>query len=261
VTVTTQAAPPPATLPTNVVVGYSGYFALEVSWTANGGATTHRVQVAYQSDTAYASPLYDVNDTSNPRLAFGLASNTSYRVRVSADNGATWSVNAFGSTPYYDDGGGVGGWDCILEDNKLTVVSVNDNVYETEIKNVSKGDRILGSHAGRRELIPAFVTQVKRVTINELLTITTEKGNKVDCSKSHRIITSYDDVKGTHANLLEIGDKVLVYDKINNQIVEDFIAQKIERVGEFKIIKLSLDSEDHTYIGEGILAHNRKYDP
>lgn len=250
VTVTTQAAQN-NTLPSGVVVSASGYYALSVDWVTNGWGGPWVVQVALETDAFFTSPVYTVNDYTRPRLVGGLQTGTSYVVRVSGDGGSTWSETAYGYTNYYSGG-------CVLETESITMVGDNDIEFEIMAKNVKVGDRVLGSHAGTKGLEPAAVTQIKRMIVDKLATVTTEKGYTVKCSETHKIITSWDDTTGVAVHLLNAGNTVMVYDKINGEVIEDRISSITYETGEFAIIKLSLDSADHTYIGEGILAHNRK---
>jgi hypothetical protein len=257
ITVTTQAASN-ATLPTNVSAVGTGYYSLSVNWTANGGATTHLVQVADYSDISFSSPVYNTSSTTKPRPISGLLSGTAYRVRVSADGGTTWSTQAVGSTyEYYDTGPGR---DCVLETEPFTHILPDGTIVESPAMDIKVGDRAVGSHAGSKGVEYAYVTQVKPCIVNTLYTVTTELGHTVKCSETHKPITSWDDTSGTEIRLLETGNSVLVYDKITNSIVLDKIVNISVETGEFRIIKFSLDSADHTYIAGGIVAHNRKED-
>jgi hypothetical protein len=259
VTVTTQAATNP-TVPTNVNSYGTGYYTGRVTFNGNNGSTNYKVQVAYYYDTTYSSPVYDVSSAGvnggNTRNISLLNPGTDYRARVSGNGGTDWSAQTYFTT--YESGQGGGGGYCVLETEPITYVSPTNEIFEVTANSIKKGYMVLGTLAGRTELTPATVTKAQPVTVGTLLHITTSSGNSVKCSKTHKIITSQADIHGTSASTLNIGDSVLVYDKIHHSIIEDTITDIGVLEGEFTVIELSLNSKDHTYIGGGILAHNLK---
>lgn len=254
VTISTQSAPN-TTLPTNVSMTPLGYYSLDISWTANGGAISHRIQLAYDTDPSFTSLMLDISGVNSPYSAGGLSSGTGYVGRVSSDGGVTWSALAYGSTNVYAD---ISPEFCVLETENITAVSITNEEFETSANTLKVGDRVLGSHAATKGLSAAIITQLQRVIVDTICTVTTEKGYSVKCSTSHKLITSWNDKNGVPVSQLQAGYIVLVYDRINKSIVNDRIESIVYETGEFAIIKLSLDSDDHTYIAEGILAHNKR---
>jgi hypothetical protein len=256
VTVTTQASAPPSTLPTGLYVIALLYTGLRIDWTANGGATTHRVQVDFNG-ADWTSPVYDVNvadSSGKPRIVGGLLSGTDYQVRVSADNGTNWTLPVYVMTGTQSDNGGT----CVFETANVTLVDHIDNVYEVPANTVIVGSRLKGRNALTGEPEIAAVKGIVKGVSNGLCHVTTEKGYKLPCSLTHRIITSFNDKRGVAAEILRAGDKVLTYDIVNDIIMEDTITDIFIENGEFNVITFEMDSADHTYISEGILAHNRK---
>jgi hypothetical protein len=255
VTVTTQPPAPPATVPTNITLTGTGVYTVRVNWTANGGATTHRVQLDYDYGN-FASPVYDINtsDTGGkPRNITGLLPDTGYITRVSGDNGANWSTTAFGST-YVISGGG----DCILETNAFLILDAFNNEVEVVARDIQEGQRVIGTNAKTGERSIGAIQKVKFTTTDTLYHVTTKNGHQVDCSKSHRIITGFDDDRGTETMFLKTGNNVVIYDKISKSFKLDEVVQIVSETGLFNIVKISVASIDHTYIGNGILAHNNK---
>ncbi len=259
ITVTTQASSPPTTVPTNVGVTAVGYYAIRVNWTANGGATTHRVQLANYYDTTFSSPIHNANTADGsggkPRVIGGLLSGADYRARVSGDNGANWSVVAFGSTNQYDEND-----TCILETETVISINPQEDIVETDALDVKIGDRLLGTDTLTGKTAYGSVKHIIKAKTSMLYHVITTNGNSLYCSRSHKLITNWSDYKGTSAYRLNIGDGILTYDKINNKIVQDTISEITYEVGVYNVITFHLESEDHTYIARGILSHNRKAD-
>lgn len=253
----------PVTTPTNPPlissVSSSGYYALNVRFTGNNGSGNYRIQ-------ASADPTFSTLDAddlfSNPdggtytRTIGGLVPGSDYAVRVSKNGTGVWSATAYGST--YPYSGGDDGDTCVLETEPITVIRFDGTVEEIAANAVKTTDKILGTVAGRREVTPAAVRATKIIEVDKLLHITMKNGASIKCSVSHRPITGFDDATGQRAETLKEGDVLLVLDKATNLPTLDIIdsIQYIE--GRFNIVEISLYSEEHTYVGGGIFAHNRK---
>lgn len=256
VTVTTPLSSP-LTPPSGVTVTTLGNYSLRVTFYGNNGSTNYRVQAAYDGDYDFLYPVYDTATAGtngvNSITINGLSSGTDYIIRVAKDGTSDWSLTAYGSTT--SPGGG--GY-CILETEPITYVSPTNDIFEVSANTIKAGQMVLGTIAGRREVQPAIVKKVTPQVVNGLLEIVTKTGAKVKCSLAHKPITNWNDTTGVRAELLQEGDTVLVYDKMTNAPILDII-ERIEYIaGEFTVIELSLDSEEHTYIGGGIFAHNSK---
>lgn len=104
----------------------------------------------------------------------------------------------------------------------------------------------------------AYVSPVKNIIqgeVAEVAVIKTANGCALKCSLPHRIITSNQDVRGTAASQLKIGDKVLTC--LNGQYAQsEIIGHEIER-GSFTVRTLKVPAP-HLYITNGIVSHNSK---
>lgn len=247
----------PASAVTPFPIGFNvysdGYYSLVASWTNYSGYFSAYLQVAYSYDTSFASPVYTNNSATSATNVTGLLSGTDYIVRTS-HNGTNW-IYAYVTTQELS-GGGSGGTGCLPEGQKVKVVNSEGKITDKSIEDLEIGDVVIGTNVDDYGISHAKVIQVRKIKAPYLLKITTDDGNTVICSPSHRIITSWIDETGTEASTLLIGQYILTYDNIN--IKESFITA-IEKIDKpTTVYKLSLDSKDHTYVGGGILAHNAK---
>lgn len=255
VTTTTTPLTTATTPPTSVSVASNGFYSVSVTFIGNNGGATYVVQLALEGDESFASPVYNTGvgvNGSNVRFIYGLIPGTVYIARVQA-SGSTWSSLAYGSTTETRDGDG-----CVLETEPITVVTSENVAQEIEAGTLKVGDRVLGSEAGSRGVVPAYVSRIQRLISDGLLHITTASGANVKCSLSHKPIRNWKDETGLSAHKLVVGDSVLVYNKDTYSVIEDEIVSIEYIAGQFNIIKLSLESQDHTYISGGIFAHNTK---
>jgi hypothetical protein len=263
VTVTTPVSSPP-TPPTNISATSTGLYSLSIGFTGNNGSVNYRVQVAYAYDTSFSSPVYDTAASgvngSNTRSVTGLSSGTDYIARVKYDSSSDWSSTAYGTTSTSGGGGGDGGGYCVLYTEPITYITPNNDVIDIPAYSVEVGSRVIGTIAGRKEVLPAYVKKATPIKVKGLLHITTKAGNSIKCSLAHKPITGFDDITGVRAEKLVAGDAVLVYDRESNCPALDTIVSIEYISGEFTVIELSLDSEEHTYIAGGIFAHNSKYE-
>lgn len=260
-TVTTPVSSPP-TPPTNVSATVTGYYSLDINFTGNNGSVTYRVQVAYAYDTSFSSPVYNATASgvngANTRSVTGLSAATDYVARVKYESSSDWSSLAYGTTLTPGGGGGGGGGYCVLETESITYVSPEGDIIDIPANTLLEGSRVLGTLAGKKDILPAFVKKATPVVVNGLLYIETSSGANIKCSLAHKPITGFDDTTGVRAETLQIGDSVLVYNRETNLPELDTIVSIEYIAGEFTVIELSLDSKEHTYIAGGIFAHNSK---
>lgn len=259
IVVTTPVTTPP-TPPSNVSAYATGYYAIRINFTGNNGSTNYRTQVAYYADETFSSPVSNESSSGvnggNIRDVIGLSPGTDYIVRVAKDGTSEWSNTAYVTT--YESGGGGGGGYCVLETEPITYVSPTNNIFEVQANKIKEGQMVLGTVAGKKDVTPAYVKKIRPVKVTGLLHITTASGANIKCSLSHKPITGWDDITGVAADTLIVGNSVLVYNKEKNRPIIDIIISIEYIKGEFTVIELSLDSDEHTYIAGGIFAHNLK---
>lgn len=258
ITVTTPVTTPPS--PPNDVYGFPlSAYSLNISFVGNNGSTTYRIQVAYMYDSSFSSPVYNSTMSGSNGTNFltvdGLMSNTDYIIRVAKDGTSDWSITAYASTM----SSGSGPY-CVLETEPIRVVLEDDTTMNIPAKQLERGMRVLGSTYGHKNILPAFVQSVRPIQVSNLLHIKTKSGMAIKCSSTHKPITGFDDITGTFAYTLSVGDTLLVYNNKTLQPEIDTIKSIEVITGEYTVIELSLDSETHTYIAGGIFAHNRKED-
>jgi len=91
--------------------------------------------------------------------------------------------------------------------------------------------------------------------VSSVLVITTEGGLELTCSKSHRLLRSELDYRGTAARRLSVGDQVLTY--VKGGFRRDIIDTIEEVIGE-RTVKSITVPKPHLYIANGFVSHNYK---
>jgi Intein/homing endonuclease len=102
------------------------------------------------------------------------------------------------------------------------------------------------------------VIGVIRGTSDKLHILTTSKGKQIECSPSHRIITTWDEGDpGTPAHLLKTGDRVAIWNEDRIEIDEIASIEILDTPEGSDVITFTLEG-DHTYIAGGVFSHNLK---
>lgn len=102
------------------------------------------------------------------------------------------------------------------------------------------------------------VVGVIKGTSDKLHILTTLKGMQIECSPSHRIITTWEENDpGTPAHLLKTGDRVAIWNDERIEIDEITSVEILDTPGGSDVITFTLEGE-HTYIAGGVFSHNLK---
>jgi hypothetical protein len=252
VTITSQAAPPPATLPTNVVVNGMSEYSVKVQWSINGGATSHRVQLD-EDGGDWSTPLSDttVGSSGNSKTISGLLSGAVYQARVSADGGTNWSQTAIGSTwDYYEPPP-----NCVDVNSLVKFINADESISRMLAGDVLKGMRLSGVNTLTGEKVIASVKKVFKEKTDIMYVLTAENGFVLRCSESHPVISSFGDINGKPARFYKKGDTVLLDDDV--RIFESKIISLEVIKGDFEIITYEMESKEHTFVSDGFVSHNR----
>lgn len=149
-------------------------------------------------------------------------------------------------------GAGGGGINCVTLDTQVEAMferADGEKVLPITAEDIQAGDYVW---AGALSLP---VKRTKTGTVQRLFVIVTENGKRLECSTTHRIITSSKDRHGKAAKDLCEGDLVMTWH--NGQFVQSAIKTITEKWGSFVVKSITLPTP-HLWITNGVVSHNRK---
>jgi hypothetical protein len=151
-----------------------------------------------------------------------------------------------GSVPL--PGGGEGQGRCVTPDTLIAVVENNLQSYK-QAKDVKVGDCLLNLEG----LLSRVESVIKGYT-SRLYIITTDKGKRIKCSPSHRLMSCLHGDEGREAHELKVGDWLWV----KQRGAEEIVAIEVLDLGEMVDV-LTFKLEGHrTYLSNDIFSHNLK---
>lgn len=156
--------------------------------------------------------------------------------------------------------GSGGGW-CLTPDS-LVLCEYKKERFYLEARQIVEGENLV-TIDNFGNMLTTKVVEASVGHTTELITITTKNKYSITCSPSHPIITDFLDNKGTASNLLNKGDKVLVYDYANNKNFVDTIKSIEVTQTNSEVIMFKLEAPFHRYLGGNskngfVWSHNRK---
>lgn len=245
----------PALTPANTPSNLSGIaispYAARIYFSANGGAN-HTLQFVSDGQ-GWGSPNTR-SGISNPYTLGGLMPDSSYRMRVRAESSTQsgWSNEFIFSTDII--GGDGDGRGCVVPET-LTIKLVLGKKKNVPVSSIFKGDTLI-SITDCGSMVESLVTDVIKTKSDVLYVITTESGRSISCSPSHPVLRGFGDTHGSHAELLNEGDVVLVLD--GDVAKQEQIASiaKIELLEEIELITFQMADTSHTFLTNGIVSHN-----
>lgn len=149
-------------------------------------------------------------------------------------------------------GAGGGGINCVTLDTQVEAMferADGEKVLPITAEDIQAGDYLWSG------AISLPVSRVKTGTVQRLFIITTENGKRLECSSSHRIITSSTDRRGKAAKDLEEGQLILTWH--DGRFEQSAIKTIAEKWGSFVVKSVTLPSP-HLWITNGIVSHNSK---
>ena len=100
------------------------------------------------------------------------------------------------------------------------------------------------------------VEAIQEVIAPSLLTLFTERGDLLQSSPSHLLISGAGDVDGTAANQFRAGDKVMVYEQKGSRMVPTRVTGVHVSSLPSPVCAIEMKSLEHTYVSAGVVSHN-----
>ncbi len=224
---------------------------IRLAWTNNVATGTINIHRSLNGTTFtfLANVAASISAYDNP----GLSAQTTYWYKVE-NTGATGFSNTASDTTLSALGGG--GY-CILP-NTLIWVYRSLSLQQIEARNVKVGDTVLTIRK-RGKISYTKVKKVKKGTSDTINIITTESGKSLECTPSHPIVTNLD-IDYVKATTLGRGKEVLTYNPQLARVDVEMVESKETLEGNFNVVIFELDGEDHTFVSNDIVSHNRKDD-
>lgn len=171
---------------------------------------------------------------------------------MQATNGPTTSATSApttGTTTPNPSEPGTGSPTCVVLDT-MTKVLRGDEIIEMPVGDLEKGDMLWSGQVALR------IKRFREGEVAETLLFRTENGSEVRCTPDHLIITGYNDLHGTPARYLHVGDEVMTLDA-SGRITLDVITSRQNIVGQVPVRGVVLDAP-HFWLTGGIVSHNNK---
>jgi intein/homing endonuclease len=144
------------------------------------------------------------------------------------------------------------GGGCVLWDTEITTA----DGLSVRARDVVAGQSLLGVNCINGETIAGRVKHVMEKETSGVYSIFAENGAVVNCSPSHDLIEGFGDTKGKRAELFKEGDRLLVFDRASQKIVEAKTTA-INRVEIYQpVLMFEMDTAEHTFVSGGIISHN-----
>ncbi len=251
----TGAGTAPSNTPSNLsAVSTSVYGALQISWTANGSGSNHRLEYIVDTGSGNFSGATAVTGLTSPHTITGLQDGVAYRVRVRSETPSTsnWSNEAVGTTRTYiprDPGNG-----CVVAETPIFTFDWFHRSGVMLAGDVRAGTELLSIEPDG-SLVVGRVKRVFRAHTTRLYTIVTEGEQTLTCSPSHPVITDFGNSVKKVSELVT-GDSVLVYNVLSDRLERSRIAS-IEYVDiGMPVLIFEMENEAHTFVSGGIVSHN-----
>ena len=222
-----------------------GTASIRLNWT--NVVTSANIDVYMSTDgSTWGSPIDTISATISTYNVTGLDPSTLYYFKVK-NTGQTGDSNI--ASEYTQDDVG----QCVLWSTWIMTV-VNSRIVKTLARDVRQGDNILTVMKGGE----IAVTQVKSVMSgfsDTLELITTNRGETIECTPSHPLISNMglDVIKTVNTSS---GSSILVYNDIIDKVCEDVIYSRETIKGNFNVITFELNSDEHTFIANNVVSHN-----
>jgi len=252
---TTHSPVPPSNTPSNLQASANGYYSIQVSWTANGGGSNHRIQYVVDAGAGDFTGAVELTGQTSPVTVGLLMDGVTYRFRVRSETPSTsdWSNEAVASTwEYIEEDPG----ECVVPDTPITVYdSVRGETYQMRADLVKAGQQLISIGIDGNPVI-GVVEHVFNGRTSRIFTFVTESGHTLTCSPTHPIVGTNSIIKKAYQ--IKTNDKVLVYNDLSGNVEESRIAS-VECLNiDMPVVIFNLKNDEHTFVSGGIVSHNVK---
>lgn len=223
---------------------------IRLTWTNNTASGNVNIYISY--DGSSFNLLTSVAATTSLYTVGLLEASTTYWFKVENSTVSGFS-NTTASTTWDYTGGGT----CILPNTLIWVIKEFKPV-QIEAKYVKIGDTVITVRKGG-EVVTTKVKDIKQGSSDTINIITTVSGKSLECTPSHPIVTN---LQGDYVKAVTLGygKEVLTYNSELEKVTSEMIESKEILRGAFNVLIFELEGEDHTFISNDIVSHNRKED-
>lgn len=159
-----------------------------------------------------------------------------------------------GGTPPPPGGGGGGRVGCVTPDTDILVIKDSETAEWKKAKDVRQGDYLVNLDGEGSK-----VSRIIKGITNRLYVITTDNGNQIHCSPSHRLMECAGSEEGKIVCNIEVGDWLWIMDEKARKSAEEVVAIEILDMGEMvNVLTFQLEGGHRTYVSNKIVSHNLK---
>jgi hypothetical protein len=221
-------------------------YRVDLRWTNHTSSGT--VDIEYSLDGVSWSVLDTVSATVSTYNIYGLDPDTYYAFRVK--NSTVTGYSNVADVFTFPAGGG----NCVLPDTWIWIVEGGKTKRE-QASYVRRGDTVLTINSEGR----VATTRIKDImwgTSDTIYFLTTNKGKTLGCTPSHPILINKK-LQTERATNIRYGDTVLGYNPSLATLQLEVVESRETLRGNFKVVIFELE-EEHTFISNDIVSHNRK---